>query len=131
MKAILFVDDHELLARVSCKFLQLQGYHAEYAYNASDALSKFECVKFDMLVTDYHMESMNGLELAKLIRQKVPSLPIIIVTGVAPVEESKEVDAWVGKQDMFPALFDKIKEFLGERDSQETLASAGAANCSI
>jgi CheY-like chemotaxis protein len=131
MKAILFVDDHELLARVSCKYLQMQGYHAEYAYNANEALSKLDGVKFDMLVTDYHMEGMNGLELAKLVRQKAPSLPVIIVTGAAPVEESKEVDAWVGKQDMFPALFDKIKEFLGERDSEDTPASACAANCSI
>jgi CheY-like chemotaxis protein len=131
MKSILFVDDHELLARVSCKFLQMQGYHAEYAYNAGDALAKLEYAKFDMLVTDYHMDGMNGLELAKLVRQKTPSLPVIIVTGAAPVEESKEVDAWVGKQDMFPALFDKIDEFLGKRDSPETLAIACAADCSI
>ena len=47
-----------------------------------------------------------------------------IVTGVAPMEESSEVDAWIGKQDMFPALLDKINLFLGERDSQETLTSA-------
>jgi hypothetical protein len=40
------------------------------------------------------------------------------------MEESSEVDAWIGKQDMFPALLDKINLFLGERDSQETLTSA-------
>ena len=124
MKAILFVDDHELLARVSCKFLQMQGYRAEYAYNAKDALAKFECDKFDMLVTDYRMQGMNGLELAKLIRERAPSLPVIIVTGAAPVEESNEVDAWIGKQDMFPALLDKVNLFLGECDPQETPRNA-------
>ncbi|MGC2208828.1 MAG: response regulator [Candidatus Korobacteraceae bacterium] len=124
MKAILFVDDYEVLARVSCGILKMHGYHAEYTYNAHDALAKFEHDKFDLLVSDYHMEGMNGLELAKLVRQKAPTLPIIIVTGVAPMEESNEVDAWIGKQDMFPALLDKIKLLLGEHESQEILTSA-------
>ncbi len=77
-----------------------------------------------MLVTDYHMEGMNGLELAKLVRQKSPTLPIIIVTGVAPMEESNAVDAWIGKQDMFPALIDKIGLFLGASNSQDAQTSA-------
>jgi DNA-binding NtrC family response regulator len=123
MKAILFVDDHEVLARLSCEILEMQGYRAEYAYNASDALAKFERDKFDMLVTDYRMEGMNGLELAKLIRLKAPEVPVIIVTGYAPVEPSGDVNAWLEKQDLFPALLDKIKLFLGENEPQESLKS--------
>lgn len=124
MKAILFVDDHEVLARLSCEILQMQGYRAEYAYNASDALAKFDREKFDMLVTDYRMEGMNGLELAKLVRQKSPDVPVIIVTGYPPVEGCSEVNAWLEKQELFPALLDKIKLFLGENDPEEVLRSA-------
>lgn len=124
MKAILFVDDHEVLARLSCEILEMQGYRAEYAYNASDALAKFERDKFDMLVTDYRMEGMNGLELARQIRQKSPEVPVIIVSGYAPGETSGEVDAWLEKQNLFPALLEKIKLFLGEGESQESLESA-------
>src|ERR1039458_6164469 len=109
MKAILFVDDHEALARLTCEILQMQGYRAECAYKASDALVKFDREKFDMLVTDYLMEEMNGLELARLIRQKAPDLPVIIVSGYAPVEGCDEVAGWIEKQDMFPALLDKVK----------------------
>jgi CheY-like chemotaxis protein len=124
MKAILFVDDHELLARVSCQLLRRQGYHADYAYNAQEALAKFEHEKFDMLVTDYHMQGMDGLELARQVRQMFPNLPVIIVTGVAPIETSNEVDAWVGKQDMFPALLDQISLILSKSNSEDTQASA-------
>jgi CheY-like chemotaxis protein len=124
MKAILFVDDHEVLARLSCEILQMQGYRAEYAYNANDALAKFECQPYDMVVTDYRMEGMNGLELARLLHQKVPSVPVIIVTGYKPEDGDGEAIAWLEKQDLFPALLDKIKSVLGEGDPEEALKSA-------
>jgi len=129
MKAILFVDDHENLARLACQILQMQGYRAECAYKASDALVKFDREKFDMLVTDYRMEEMNGLELARLVRRKAPDIPVIIVSGYAPVEGSDEVTGWIEKEDMFPALLDKVRFYLGEGERQasggfETLKSA-------
>src|SRR5712692_7893938 len=50
MKAVLFVDDHEVLARLSCQILEMQGYRAVSAYNAADALEKFDQENFDILV---------------------------------------------------------------------------------
>ncbi len=119
MKAILFVDDHEVLARLACEILQHQGYRAEYAYNASDALTMFDREQFDLLVTDYKMEEMNGLELARRVRQKSPGLPIIMVSGFAESADSGEVNAWIEKHDMFPALLDKIRMFLGEGEPEK------------
>jgi CheY-like chemotaxis protein len=124
MKAILFVDDHEVLARLSCEILEMQGYRAEYAYNADDALAKFERERYDMLVTDYRMEGMNGLELARKIHQRAPEVPVVIVTGYTPEEDGGEVSAWLEKQDLFPALLDKIKSLIGEGEPQETMKSA-------
>jgi CheY-like chemotaxis protein len=114
MKAILFVDDHEVLARLSCEILEMQGYRAVSAYNAAEALEKFEQENFDILVTDFRMEGMNGLELARRIRAKRPDVPVIIVTGYGPVDGGKDVNACLQKEELFPALLDKIKLFLGE-----------------
>jgi CheY-like chemotaxis protein len=121
MKAILFVDDHEVLARLSCEILQMQGYRAEYCFNGPDALAKFDHDKFDMVITDYHMDGMNGVELAKQIRQRTPDVPVVIVTGFANIEECDAVSAWMEKQDLFPALLDKIKLLIGEGEIAETL----------
>ncbi len=118
MKAILFVDDQEVLARVACQILEMQGYRAECVYKATEALAKFEQDKFDLLVTDYRMEGMNGLELARRIRSKAPEIPVIIVSGYAPVELNDDTLVWIEKQDMFPALLDKVKLFLGEGERQ-------------
>jgi CheY-like chemotaxis protein len=124
MKAILFVDDHEVLARLSCEILRMHGYRAEYAYNGNEALAKFEHDKFDLVVTDYRMEGMDGLELAKRIRQQAPELPVIIVTGYATLEECDAVSAWVEKQNMFPELLDKINQLLNVTETQARLRLA-------
>ena len=120
MKAILFVDDHEVLARLSCEILEMQGYRAVSAYNASDALEKFKREKFDILVTDFRMEGMNGLELARQIHASDPKVPVIIVTGYGHIDGGKDVNACLPKERMFPALIDKIKKYLGEGEVQPT-----------
>jgi DNA-binding NtrC family response regulator len=120
MKAILFVDDHEVLARLSCEILESQGYRAVSAYNAHDALDKFQREKFDILVTDFRMEGMNGLELARAIHNSHPNVPVIIVTGYGHIDGGKDVNACLPKERMFPALIDKIKKYLGEGDVQPT-----------
>jgi DNA-binding NtrC family response regulator len=124
MKAILFVDDHEVLARLSCEILEMQGYRAVSAYNAADALDKFAKERFDILVTDFRMEGMNGLELAKQVHQKDPSVPVIIVTGYGPIEGGEDVNACLQKEQLFPALLEKIKLYLGESETAETLRTA-------
>jgi two-component system, NtrC family, nitrogen regulation response regulator NtrX len=116
MKAILFVDDHELLARLSCEILEMQGYRAVSAYSGQDALDKIKSQKFDLMVTDFRMDGMNGLELAKKVHASSPEIPVIIVTGYGPIEAGREVKECLPKEEMFPALLEKIKSYLGEGD---------------
>lgn len=125
MRAILFVDDHEVLARLSCEILEMQGYRAVSAYNGEDALQKFDQEDFDILVTDFRMEGMNGVELARKVHERHPEVPVIIVTGYGPVDGGKDVAACLQKEDLFPALLEKIKMFLGEKEEkpQEVKAS--------
>lgn len=123
MKAILFVDDHEVLARLSCEILEMQGYRAVSAYNAEDALSKFDKNEIDVLVTDFRMEGMNGLELARKIREKSPSTPVIIVTGYGPIEDNAEAFNVLQKDNLFPELLEKIKVLIGEGETETAKAS--------
>jgi DNA-binding NtrC family response regulator len=116
MKAILFVDDHELLAQLSCEILEMQGYRAVSAYSAQDALDKLKGQKFDLMVTDFRMEGMNGLELAKQVHASSPEIPVIIVTGYGPIDGGRDVKACLQKEQMFPALLDKIKTYLGDAE---------------
>jgi len=121
MKAILFVDDHEVLARLSCEILEMQGYRAVSAYNGEDALKKFNEEDFDILVTDFRMEGMNGVELARRVHEDHPEVPVIIVTGYGPVDGGKDVAACLQKEDLFPALLEKIKMFIGDKSPAEKI----------
>jgi CheY-like chemotaxis protein len=124
MRAILFVDDHEVLARLSCEILEMQGYRAVSAYSGEDALRKFDENDFDILVTDFRMDGMNGLELARKVREKNPNIPVIIVTGYGPIDTGKDVTVCLQKEDLFPTLLEKIKVFLDEERAEPAMKSA-------
>jgi DNA-binding NtrC family response regulator len=109
MKTILFVDDHQVLANLSCEILEMQGYRAISAYDAPDALQKMEQDEFDVVVTDYKMEGMNGIELSRKIHEKHPDTPVILVTGYGPIEYGNDVAACLQKDELFPALLEKIE----------------------
>lgn len=122
MRSVLFVDDHQVLARLSCEILEMQGYRAVSAASGAEALEKFEKDGFDILVTDFRMEGMNGLELARKVHERRPEIPVIIVTGYGPVEIGSDAAACLQKEDLFPALLDKIKIFLGEAEENKPQA---------
>lgn len=122
MKAVLFVDDHEVLARLSCSILGTQGYRAVSAYNAAEALEKFDREKFDILVTDWKMDGMDGLELARRVHARNPQMPIILVTGHGPVEGGQHINACLAKDALFPALIEKIRLFLGQAERAHAVA---------
>jgi CheY-like chemotaxis protein len=119
MKTILFVDDHQVLADLSCEILEMQGYRAVSAYDGPDALQKMERDGFDVVITDYKMEGMNGVELAQKIHEKNPEIPVILVTGYGPVDGGKEVVACLDKEELFPALLEKIELCLAEKQPEE------------
>jgi CheY-like chemotaxis protein len=119
MKTILFVDDHQVLARLSCEILEMQGYRAVSAYDGLDALRRFDDEDIDLMVTDYRMEGMDGLELARRVHEKHPELPIILVTGYSDVACGADIVACLQKEVLFPTLIEKIRHSLGEREIGE------------
>jgi CheY-like chemotaxis protein len=108
MKSILVVDDNELLRRLTCDILREEGYRAVPASNAAEALRAFEEQEFDLLVTDFQMPGMSGIELARAVRNRNPGFPVIVMTAFEPVE-CEHVTLWLPKQYLFPGLVDKIR----------------------
>jgi CheY-like chemotaxis protein len=80
---VLFVDDEPGLARVGERRLNLLGYRVTLAHNGKTALARFlaDPAAFDLVVTDFTMPEMSGLELARELSRVRPDLPILMTTG--------------------------------------------------
>jgi len=118
MKRILVVDDHEMLCRLVCDILRAEGYHAVPATSAVQALAAFELQEFDLLVTDFRMAGMSGLDLARAVRDRNPQFPVIIMSAFEPVE-CEHVTLWLPKQYLFPGLVEKIRYCLSAASVKE------------
>lgn len=80
---ILLVDDHKMGLAARRSILEELGYRITTAASAAEALETFENANFDLIVTDYRMPRMNGIELIQKVRVKNESVPVILVSGVA------------------------------------------------
>ena len=78
---ILLVDDNKLGLIARKSVLEEQGHRITTASHGEEALERFSRDKFDMVITDYKMPRMNGLELIEQIRERAASLPIILISG--------------------------------------------------
>jgi len=93
---ILIVDDEESIGKMLCSCLEHQGYQVTVKTAALDALDEFQLHpdKYDLVITDQTMPHMTGAELAGILLQIRPGLPIILCTGYSSMIselEAKEV----------------------------------------
>jgi len=53
----------------------------EWAFSASEGLTKLRCNSFDCVISDLRMPEMDGLELLRVVRRKFNRIPFIMLTG--------------------------------------------------
>jgi CheY-like chemotaxis protein len=84
---ILVVEDNEDVGRFSTELLQDLGYATRRADNARQALALIAADQwaFDLVFSDVIMPGMNGVELANLIRERHPHLPVVLTSGYSSV----------------------------------------------
>jgi CheY-like chemotaxis protein/two-component sensor histidine kinase len=81
---ILFVDDEPALVEIGQQLLQLLGYRVTAKSSSQQALELYlqNPESFDLLVTDYTMPVMTGMQLAEVVLKNKPDLPIILMSGL-------------------------------------------------
>jgi len=90
MKAgrLLVVDDEESIRFTLCEFFTSIGYEVVTASDGEDALQKFVPGKFDCVISDMMMPSMDGMELLKRIRLNDSDVYFLMMTGYPGIDSA-------------------------------------------
>jgi CheY-like chemotaxis protein len=87
MKTILVIDDDELVLRFLGRVLREAGYSVRHARNGREATKHFTAAPPpDLVITDLMMPEMDGIETIQKLKQALPSLPIIAISGDGQLE---------------------------------------------
>ncbi len=122
---ILFVDDEHLLLSVFERLFAREGIGVTTCTNPLQAIERLKEESYDLVVTDFMMPDMNGLELLTYIREEYPDTGVIIITAHANIQhavrsmQSGAVD-YLSKPFSTEELVARVRRYLEERQvSQE------------
>ncbi|HMD70177.1 MAG TPA: response regulator [Bryobacteraceae bacterium] len=119
---ILLVDDCKDGLLVRKALLEELGCSVQIAFNGEEGLKLFESTRFDVVVTDYRMPRMNGVELIQRIRKIDPNARIVLlskmVEPLALTEENTGANAVIAKSSSEPAHLQRWVKRLSSRSPQ-------------
>lgn len=90
MPKILIVDDEKSIRKTFEAFLTKEGFEATSAENVNLAIKTMDENELDLIITDIIMPRVTGIELLKIMKNKNPDIPIIIMTGEPTVETAAQ-----------------------------------------
>jgi DNA-binding response OmpR family regulator len=80
-RRVLVLEDDERVRGALCDYLEELGYVPEPAANGAEAMACFRKESFRLVVADYKMPGVSGLEVVKEMRTMNPALPVLMVSG--------------------------------------------------
>ncbi len=87
---ILLIDDDASLRRVVEFSLAEAGYRIQSTASGEEGLALFEKEPVDAVVTDITMPGMSGMDVLRRVQERVPGLPVIIITAYGTIESAVE-----------------------------------------
>lgn len=110
---ILLVDDEDHLQEVLGLLLELDGHQVTTAFSGEQAIEHSKEGKFDLVITDFKMPGMNGMDVVRSIKKENPDTAVVMITGYPTEDTEKEaqklgVDDYIAK----PFHMDKMREVI-------------------
>ena len=118
---VLIVDDYKTMLRIIRNLLKQIGFNnVEEASDGSEALSKLRMKNFGLIISDWNMEPMTGLQLLQEVRAdtKLKTIPFIMITAESKTEnvvaaKQAGVSNYIVKPFNAETLQGKIEKVLG------------------
>jgi|SRR6267378_504087 len=115
---LLVVDDDPFFREIQTRALCLHGYTVLQARDAAEALRLAAATPINLLLTDFVMPEVDGLELTRRFRALYPKIPVLMVSGSLPLLQGRVENldrfALLEKSSAFGELLGKVRSLLTE-----------------
>ena len=127
-RRILLVEDDPNFGSILKEYLMINGYEVTLAKNGIEGFEKFKKEDYDLCLLDVMMPYKDGFTLAKEIREKNETVPLIFLTAKTMKEDVLKgfkigADDYLAKPFDSEVLLAKIKSILGRRVAPATVES--------
>jgi CheY-like chemotaxis protein/glycine cleavage system H lipoate-binding protein len=129
----LVVDDEQIVLDSVRKHLRKDNYTIHTVMSGGEALDLITHTPVDIVLTDLMMPEMNGLELMKEIKSKLPQVPVIMITGYATINTALQATQlgafdYIAKPFTRSELMAVIQRASGVAQKTNGVAAAGDAD---
>jgi DNA-binding response OmpR family regulator len=136
-KVLVVEDDRSLLVELK-QWLEVENYVVETAWDGRKALELLKAYHYDLIVLDWDLPYVNGLELLRDLRQRRDTTPVLMLTGKVEIEEKESgldfgADDYLTKPFQFRELSARLRSLLRRASglSESVLKVGGIAmDCS-
>lgn len=122
-KVLLVEDDHDISELVA-DYLSYEHYQVDRVYNGADGLDRLKFYQYDVVILDWELPQMTGLEICKQYREAGGLTPILMLTAKRAIDDRAEgldvgADDYLVKPFHVKELLSRIRALL-RRASQKT-----------
>lgn len=116
---ILLVEDDPQLAETVKQYLVFHKFVVKAVDNGTDAIEQLQFAKFDLVVLDWHLPGMDGVDVCKKFRESGGTTPIMMLSG-NDTSEDRQLGLNAGANDYmkkpfeFKELTERLKKLLPE-----------------
>jgi len=90
-KRALIIDDDIDLCLLLSRFLNKNGFETSSAHSGAKGIAAYDPANFDVVISDYRLDDMDGIKLIKGLKAKDPHVRILVITGYSDIKTAVEV----------------------------------------
>jgi len=120
MFTLLCVDDEPAINTLHKILFEIHGYRVILASSGPEALRVLENETVDLVILDYKMPEMTGLELATAIRSKYADMPMVMESAYIdlPPRVLEQVDRYLTKGESPQKILEIVRSLLARRPAE-------------